>query len=200
LKGADLGIDDLSVNKKILKTDKDFGFPEDMPKEVKDRIKSDLRGKEAITVSPIHFDIETGEPVPFSWEDESKGTSKIFEHAGLFLNALKYGKVLIIDELESCLHAKLLAYIIKIFNNSSSNPNNAQLIFTTHSTIPLRGNLMRRDQVWFVDKQNSKTKLYPLKKAKGNKVVRKGENLESMYLAGEYGAVPQFNDIQMKLL
>ena len=91
-----------------------------------------------------------------------------------------------------------------------SNPKNAQFIFTTHNPIALSDNLLRRDQIFFANKKENKTQIYPLKLAKKktqedkegknqedkeekNLVVRKGENLIRGYLSGDYGAVPDID-------
>jgi AAA15 family ATPase/GTPase len=194
LKAADLGIDDLVVESRKI-AEGDLKLPEEMPQEIKDQIKADFLGKEHIVTRTVHYNLETNEPVLFTLDQESVGTNKLFNRAGLFIKALEEGKILVIDELESSLHCKLVGFIIKLFNSAKTNPNNAQLIFTTHSSVALTNNHLRRDQIWFTSKINNKTTLYPLKRAKEDKkVVRKGENLIKAYLSGEYSAVPKVND------
>lgn len=112
----------------------------------------------------------------------------------MFIKALEDGSTLVIDEIESSLHCSIVGFIISLFNKKETNPNGAQLVFTTHSSVALANNHLRRDQIWFTDKVNSKTKLYPLKRAKAGKVVRKGENMVKAYLSGEYNAVPKVNE------
>jgi AAA15 family ATPase/GTPase len=81
--------------------------------------------------------------------------------------------------------------IVKLFNCPHSNPNNAQILFTTHDTN-LLGTItgdppLRRDQIWFAEKNDKgATKIYPLTDYK----PRKLENLERGYLQGRYGAIP----------
>jgi AAA15 family ATPase/GTPase len=79
-------------------------------------------------------------------------------------------------------------FLVELFHNRESNPNNAQLVFTTHETSILNQDVFRRDQIWFCDKdQNQATTIYPLTDFS----PRKGrENLELAYLSGRYGAVP----------
>jgi AAA15 family ATPase/GTPase len=81
-----------------------------------------------------------------------------------------------------------------MFNSPESNPKGAQLIFTTHSSVALDSNDLRRDQIWFTRKENKKlqTILYPLLKARiDGKLVRKDEKRVKAYLQGEYSAVPE---------
>jgi AAA15 family ATPase/GTPase len=135
-----------------------------------------------------------------SWldlEDESEGTKTLFEIAPSLFQVLDTGAVLIIDELESSLHPLLALTILKLFNSPVTNPQNAQLIFTTHDTNLLGTTLgdppLRRDQVWFTEKDNTgKSCLYPLTDFK----PRQTENLERGYLQGRYGAIPFLGDIR----
>ena len=107
---------------------------------------------------------------------------------GPWLDALEDGNVLFADELNSNLHPLLVKYLVNFFHSKETNPNNAQLIFTTHETSILNQDVFRRDQVWFVEKdQKGKTELYSLSDFK----AKKGrDNLESHYLSGAYGALP----------
>ncbi|MEE9383280.1 MAG: ATP-binding protein [Nannocystaceae bacterium] len=124
-------------------------------------------------------------------EEESHGTQTLFTLAYPVLQALRHGGLLVIDELESSLHPLLAAHLVRRFNDPSTNPRNAQIIFTTHDTnllgTTLGDPLLRRDQVWLTEKdQDGATCLYPLSDYK----PRKGENLERGYLQGRYGAIP----------
>jgi AAA15 family ATPase/GTPase len=104
----------------------------------------------------------------------------------LVLDALRSGGLLVIDELEASLHPLLGLHIVKRFNDPTSNPRNAQLLFTTHDTnllgTTLRQPALRRDQVWFTEKdEGGATRAYPLTDYK----PRKAENLENAYLQGD---------------
>lgn len=129
-----------------------------------------------------------------SWlplEEESRGTRTLFRLAFPILQAIQGGGTLIIDELEASLHPALAEQIVRQFNNPSTNPNNAQLIFTTHDTNLLGTTLgmpaLRRDQIWLTEKSpEGATEVYPLTDYK----PRKLENLERGYLQGRYGAIP----------
>jgi hypothetical protein len=107
------------------------------------------------------------------------------------LKVLEKGGVLLVDELERSLHPSLAREIIRQFNDPLGNPNNAQIIFTTHDTHLLGTTVgepaLRRDQVWLTEKDGEgATVLYPLTDYK----PRKAENLERGYLQGRYGAIP----------
>ena len=77
---------------------------------------------------------------------------------------------------------------MKLFNSIEDNPNNAQLIFITHDTNLLDKKLLRRDQVWFTEKNRyGATDLYSLVEYKG---VRNDASFENDYIKGRYGAIP----------
>jgi hypothetical protein len=138
--------------------------------------------------------------VDFKLKDqESSGTNKLFDIVGYIVYSLEFGGVLVIDELDSKLHPILTQEIIKLFNNPETNPNNAQLIFTTHDTNLLGANLFRRDQIWFTEKDDFEaTDMYSLlefKDADGN-TIRKDRSFEKDYIRGRYGAIPYISNFQ----
>jgi AAA15 family ATPase/GTPase len=93
-------------------------------------------------------------------------------------------KVFFVDEIDSSLHPLVVHQLVRLLHRSDSK---AQLVFTTHDTTILSQDIMRRDQVWFIEKDKSNaSKLYPLSDFK----VRQKESLESGYLHGRYGAIP----------
>lgn len=123
----------------------------------------------------------------FDWLDESEGTQKLFSLAGPLFEIFERGQVLIVDELDRSLHALLVRQLIAMFNDPEVNTNNAQLIFTTHDTSLLDGAHLRRDQIWFTEKDaDQASNLYPLTDFS----PRKNEALERGYLGGRYGGVP----------
>lgn len=140
------------------------------------------------TVGTIDFDID---------EKESDGTRKLFNLAGPIMNTLREGKTLFIDELDAQLHPLLSRQIVKWFNCSLTNPNGAQLFFTTHDTNMLSRKFLRRDQVVFVEKDRyAMTHLTPMMSIildNGAK-PRTDSNYEKNYLEGKYGAIPYFED------
>lgn len=189
LKSADLDITDILLEQK--KIDDSF-FSSDIPQEVKDALLADLEEKEFVDIKTIHKGYE-GLSVPFDLEDESDGTKKLFSFAGPWLDSLKNGRVLFIDELHDSLHPNMVKFLINLFNNKETNPNNAQLVFTTHETSVLDQNVFRRDQIWFCEKKNGESSLFPLTDFS----PRKGtENLEKAYLSGRYGALPLVSNLE----
>ncbi len=132
--------------------------------------------------------------VSFELNEESHGTQRFFAYAGPVLDILRDGKVLVVDELDGSLHPKLVRFLLHLIQNSKLNKNNAQLIFTTHNTSLLDIALFRRDQIWFMEKdQEQASRLYPLTDFS----PRKGEALEKGYLLGRYGALPIFGEFNL---
>lgn len=123
-----------------------------------------------------------------SIDEESLGTQMIFAFIPFLADSLKNKKVLIIDELDKSLHPFLVQYIVEIFNDAEINKNDSQLIFNTHDTNLLDLNILRRDQIWFTEKnsETGESDLYSL----SDFSVRKQENVEKGYMLGRYGAVP----------
>ncbi len=129
-------------------------------------------------------------------DEESDGTIQVLELARPMLQALEQGGVFVVDELEQSLHPLLALRIVQKFNDPTANPNNAQLLFTTHDTNLLGTATgepsLRRDQVWLTEKDaKGATVVYPLTDYK----PRKSENLERGYLQGRYGAIPFLGDL-----
>jgi hypothetical protein len=137
----------------------------------------------------INFSHQTSEGKDFSLplELESAGTRRLFEIAGVWLEILEQGRVICIDELESSLHPLITHFLVSLFHNPKINQKQAQLIFTTHDTNILDNDILRRDQIWFTEKdRNQSTRLYPL----SDFSPRKQEALQKGYLQGRYGALP----------
>jgi len=173
IKKLDLGIADIQIKKYYSQKTARFGIYEVGVKTV--HRKYDADGKQtAIEL----FDIET---------HESEGTNKLFALAGLLLDTLRTGKILLIDELDARLHPLITRELICLFNSNETNPHNAQLIFTTHDTNLLTSKTLRKDQIWFTEKDNKgATDLYSLVEYK----VGKNASFERDYIMGKYGAIP----------
>jgi AAA15 family ATPase/GTPase len=124
-------------------------------------------------------------------DEESNGTRTLFRLAWPLFLTIQRGTILLVDELEASLHPSLAEQIVRQFNDSTTNPLHAQLIFTTQDTNLLGSTseeaVLRRDQIWLTEKDiEGATTLYPLTDFK----PRKSENLERGYLQGRYGAIP----------
>ena len=119
---------------------------------------------------------------------ESMGTQRFFSRIGLWMEAMKSGAVLVVDEIEASMHPLLTRHLIEMIQDKVINQNHAQLIFTTHDTGLLDLTLLRRDQIWFAEKDENtmQTDIYALTEFS----PRKQENIAKGYLQGRYGAVP----------
>lgn len=127
--------------------------------------------------------------------DESAGTGKIFSLAGVWMTALRRGQVLVVDELEAKLHPLLTRFLIKLFNSDVANPHGAQLLFVTHDSNLMEHGGLRRDQIWFCEKnREGRSVLYSLAEIKEMGLKRKDSPIEKNYIEGKYGAVPLFGD------
>ena len=130
-----------------------------------------------------------------NFTDESSGTKVLFAFAPFLKKAFETTKIIVVDELEKSMHPVLVEFIVKLFNNKDINKANSQLIFTTHSTNLLNLELLRRDQIWFTEKnpKNGVSDLFPLDSFS----VRKDENIQKGYINGRYGAIPFIRDIDL---
>ncbi len=131
--------------------------------------------------------------------NESAGTQKLFDLAGLLLRAfnLPVPAFIILDEIDSNFHPSLLIKLISLFNNPKINKSNSQLLFTSHDTNIMSPDIMRRDQFYFTEKnEDHSTRLYSLADLKG---IRNDADFAKQYLAGYYGALPILKDYKLKL-
>jgi len=190
LKAADMTIDDVRVTKEKFDV---RGLPDDIPEPFKQELAKELENEEMLEIKMLHQTMG-GRTVAFGFNEESEGTRKLFAFAGPWLDSLKNGYVLFVDELHDNLHPKLIRFLVELFHSPETNPNNAQLVFTTHETSILSQEVFRRDQVWFCEKDEGQaTELIPLTDFS----PRKGrEDLEMSYLAGRYGALPSIRKLK----
>lgn len=135
------------------------------------------------------------ESMPLDFTKESEGTVTWFNLIGSVLTALRYGAAILIDELDASLHPTLSAELLRIFHSPVTNPRGAQLIFTSHDTSLL--NHLNRDEVWLTEKLgDGSTRLGALSDFAGER-VRRSQNLESAYLHGRFGALPQVDQTEL---
>ena len=120
--------------------------------------------------------------------EESDGTNSYFKLIGIVKEVLDEGTPLVVDELDAHLHPLLTKHLVSLFNSVEFNPNGAQLIFTSHNTNLLDLDVLRRDQIWFAEKDEKtmQTDIYALTEFS----PRKGDNISKGYLQGRYGAIP----------
>lgn len=190
LKSAGIEVDGITIKER--KFD-EIRFPSHMPDELKSYFQNDLQGKSFKEVFFKHQLTNSEDFTLFPLTEESDGTQKLFAYAALWLDLLKDGLVLVIDELDNSFHPHLVRYLLSLIHSSTHNTGNGQLIFSTHDTSILDSKVLRRDQIWFMEKDDSQsTQLYPL----SDFHPRKHEALEKGYLQGRYGALPYIGEIK----
>ena len=143
-------------------------------------------------------DSDTMVSVPLG--QESAGTLKMFALYPELQEVLEKGSVFFIDELNARLHPLLVRNFLLTFLNPEININHAQLIFTTHDTWQLSNQLLRRDEIWFVEKDDrGVSTLYSLADFvdEDGSRIRKDESYEKNYLIGKYGAIPELKNINV---
>jgi hypothetical protein len=160
------------------------------PRSLIDRYKRDIQQLRALkTTKELYFMHGPGK-VPLGPHDQSAGTMAWTGMLAAALRALEDGALMVVDEVDASLHPRLTARLIEMFQSAATNTRGAQLLFTTHDATLLGTSLgdevLRRDEIWFVEKRDGASRLYPL----SDFHPRKGENRERRYLAGSYGAVP----------
>ncbi len=142
-----------------------------------------------IEIEMTHTNDEGGE-TEIKLSAESAGTQRLIVILSAIFDAIDSGGVVILDELDASLHTMAAEAIIELFSNPKINKNGAQLIATTHDTNLMLANCLRRDQIWFVEKDKSgASHIYPLSDMK----VRPTDNFERGYLQGRFGAIPFAN-------
>jgi len=155
---------------------------------------------ENIKIEAIHKVIGTNQTASIPLQNESAGTLKMFALYPMLQYVLNNGGVLFVDELNARLHPLLVRTFVITFLNPEINTNHAQLIFTSHDSWQLNGNMLRRDEIWFTEKDyDGVSTLYSLADfvdEDGTK-IRKDENYEKNYLLGKYGAIPTLKYFDM---
>lgn len=191
LKGADIGIYDINIKKEQRK------IPEDLKRKMLedgivlekffDKESEGFRYSVGFRHAGLKEDIEL--------HRESDGTQKYFDIlVELLPRLLKTGGVFQVDEFEKNFHPLLLKQVVEIFKNPKINKAGAQLMFTTHDVSLLKPDVLRRDEIWFIEKDFEKgnSVIYPLSSLTG---VRSDDNLESDYIRGKFGAIPFLGNI-----
>ena len=127
----------------------------------------------------------------YEYGEESDGTRRLIELLDIILND-DGEKVFIVDELDRSLHPQMTKKFVETFLKFSKNMN-TQLIITTHESNLMDLTLLRRDEIWFAERDwDSTTSLYSLEKFKARYDTIAAKN----YLSGRYGAVPVFKDFE----
>ena len=183
----------------------------DIPKEKADQIENEIANR--VTYSPVTLKIndqrfvlkqnENGEIVYskmllnhgnaddlFEYSDESDGTQRLFDLIPIFF-AQKQNRVILIDEIDRSLHTNLTRRFLELFFSAAKNQF-SQLIATTHDSNLLDLDLLRQDEIWFVErKKDHSSTIFSLNKFK----ERFDKKIEKEYLLGRYGAIPIWDDL-----
>ena len=191
-------VDDEKVQEKVVKFFASFdetikGF------EVTRLPQQDDSKDEYFKIDALHKMIGSNELAKIPLQDESAGTLKMFALYPELQEVLNHGGVFFIDELNARLHPLLVRNFILTFLNLENNVNHAQLVFTTHDTWQLSNRLLRRDEIWFTEKnEDGLSTLYSLEDFidEDGSRIRKDESYEKNYLLGKYGAIPSLKTIE----
>lgn len=187
LKIADIGIEDLHIEKIDLEYS---NLPKEFPEELREALQHQL-----LLTHPVFKDQQQVANTDFRIEEESDGTRRLLSLSNKIFKALAIGGVLIIDEIETSLHPEISGVILELFSKKETNPFNAQLIATTHDITLLNAKRLRRDQIWFAEKNHQgQTNLYSLVEFK-NTDLRKDTPFGTWYLNGRFGAIPTIGPI-----
>lgn len=198
IQGIDISIKKLEEN----------DLPSDFPSQLKDKLSK-------YNVQSFHHTYsKDNKPTNefLSWDfdkHESEGSKKALQLSGPVLSALMNGEILVIDEMEAKLHPIITLNIIDMFLDPTCNPKHAQLIFATHDTNLLSYSKLRRDQIYFTEKNKwESTELFSLSdfvyfNEKNGEIIeekeRKDTDKERRYLEGRYGAIPFLGDFKNQI-
>ena len=196
-------LSDENYKKELLKFIKTFDSGIEGIKTTPDSIEAVKSNNGIIDIEVIHKG-EKGEVKALPFYLESNGTRKMFHLFDFFMDALKNGMVLFVDELDAKLHPLLTRYIINLFHNSDTNKGNGQLIYSTHDTVNLNKETFRRDEIWFAEKdKDGISEIYALSDyileddKNAGKKVRNDATYNKDYLTGRYGAIPVLEEFEI---
>lgn len=180
---ADLGITDMNVREADMDASS-VSFPKDMPMVLREQFMDRISKRYYFTHTTSQ-----GAIGDIELDEESDGTQRLFRLLPNIVRTIVKGGVYIIDEIECGMHPFMAEAIVKLFNDPSINYGQAQLIFTTHNSNLLSPTLMRRDQIWFVEKVDGCSRFYSLDDF-DKKTVTPSSPFAKWYLEGRFGAVP----------
>ena len=196
-------LSDENYKKELLKFIKTFDSGIEGIRTTPDSIEAVKNNNGIIDIEVLHRG-ENGELKALPFYLESNGTRKMFHLFDFFIDALKNGMVLFVDELDAKLHPLLTRYIINLFHNSQTNIGNGQLIYSTHDTVNLNKETFRRDEIWFAEKdKDGISEIYALSDyileddKNAGKKVRNDATYNKDYLTGRYGAIPVLEEFDI---
>lgn len=189
IKTSDFGIENIKI------VENDFSNVQ-FPSNLDEKIKQQFIKENAREIRMYHKTLE-GDQRSLNISEESAGTRVAFNVGARILDVLERGSFLAYDEINIAMHPRIFQLMVKLFNNSISNPKNAQLLITTHDTGLLQDYLMRADQVWFTEKQNGVSEIFSVQDFYDEvDEVSICPPYEDWYRSGRFGAVPHVNDIE----
>ncbi len=209
LSNIGVGLFDIEVDAKDFEESQ---LPDSLDENLRSQLTRRLMGSKSYHVNALHKTYKSDGTLSekfVNWDfndRESAGTQKAFKLCGPILWVLANGGVLIIDEIEAALHPIMTLATIELFLNNASSPNNSQLIFATHDTNLLSYSNLRRDQIYFAEKNNwESTEIYSLSdfvyfgekngEFKSEK-ERPDTDKEKRYFEGRYGAIPALGNFK----
>lgn len=169
-------------------------------KEIASRLK-DLPGFEDVSSNIPDYYYQTkfyhfgkdGKEYPLNKNLESDGTLSFLNKIILFYPAFVSGGIFVCDEIERSLHPVLVKRLVQAFNNPRINKGGAQLVCTTHDVNLLKSDILRRDEIWFIEKDiTGISTVYPLSAFRD---IRNNYDYETGYLKGRFGAIPFLGNI-----
>ena len=185
LRHAEINIDDYRFDSKMVDS---LGIPLPPGVSIDRAILGPIKQFELETIHNVTDENGRTRRYSLPFDHESDGTQLLFAYGPIVMDALKRGRAIVIDEIDNSLHTSLCRYLIGLFSDPDINTNGAQLIFNSHDVTLLDLEIFRRDQIYFVEKDNRTgvTDLYSL----ADFSPRKTENIQKGYLQGRFGAVP----------
>lgn len=189
---------DKNYKKELLKFIKTFDAGIEDINTIPDSVEAVKNNNGIVDIKVTHKG-KNGEEKALPFYLESNGTRKMFYLFDFFMDALKNGMVLFVDELDAKLHPLLTRYIINLFHNNDTNKGNGQLIYSTHDTVNLNKDTFRRDEIWFAEKDKyGISKIFSLSDYKINDVkIRNDATYNKDYLSGRYCAIPVLEDFEV---
>ena len=178
---------------------KSYNESEDVLAYVKDKLARADTGITDIRIAPVKGPTEEEMFYPLFSHDtkngaveipyffESNGTRALYSQLSLFKRVLDRGGVLLLDEFDNNLHPDLHAWLIDLFLDPESNPNNAQIVFSSHNAAFM--DKLSKYKVVLVNKEDNESFLYRLDELPGN-IVRNDRSIESIYKTGKLGGTP----------
>lgn len=192
LNQADLNISEIEIkseeielNERIIQSLKENGAPQAMIE--------DLGSRDKIETKTLEFwhkflDVEKSLNVIY----ESSGTRRYFGLSGVLEKLLFSPCFVAIDELEASLHPDLLLHFLLTF---LVNSKDSQLVFSTHNQTLLEGDFIRRDMLWFCEKDRDYGYTYVTRGSDFG--IHKNNSIANFYKIGKLGAVPELGSVQL---